>query len=190
MKEAAQRLIGRSRLHIVSSGRMSGRSPVRTLARLEVERHGRWIRITVSGQRLPAAHGSQHRGCAGRGRHRSASRSHGCSSRPRGPRSRALRRHHGARRALPRARRVRCPFPSPALPRGCRTGSMRTRIKICGLTREADVAAAIAPAPTQSGSTVIRRARVTCRLRACARWRARRAFSSRRCCCSSMRRLI
>ncbi|MGH6622594.1 MAG: tRNA pseudouridine(38-40) synthase TruA, partial [Burkholderiaceae bacterium] len=48
MQEAAQRLIGTHDFTSFRAAECQARSPLRTLARLDVGRHGRWIRITAA----------------------------------------------------------------------------------------------------------------------------------------------
>ena len=140
----------RARLQRASARReCQAPSPVKTLRSIDDHAPRRLLALRLRRQRLPAPHGAQHHGLPGRG-------GAGARSRRRGwptcwPRATATpRRRPSPRRAVLPRPVLRCRAmrhrpstrrPSTGCPDTSRTAM--TRIKICGLTREADVDAAV-----------------------------------------------
>ncbi len=142
MAQAAAHLIGQHDFTSFRSAECQAATPVRQIERLQVERRGPLVRISVT------ANAFLHhmvRNIVG-----ALSTSALAGGRTRG--SRTCCRHAIGRQVRPRFRRPACIWRGSStilrlacrLPVQSRSGLMRTRIKICGLTREADVAAAVA----------------------------------------------
>ena len=131
-----------------SSARRRRRS--RRCARSAIARRGAYWRFDFDGQRLPAPHGAQHHGLPGRGRPGPQQRPAGwprcwrrATATPRRRPSRPTACTSSARTTMQRMASPSARRPSiGSRPDGAQP-TARTRIKICGLTREADVDAAV-----------------------------------------------
>jgi hypothetical protein len=130
MREAAALFVGEHDFSAFRSSECQAKTPVRTCTR-STSSARRAHRLRRPRQRLPAPHGAQHRRHAGLRRQGQASARVGEGSAR--SKDRARRRRPSARGLVPGEGRVRGQVG---------TSAVRTRIKICGITRPADARAA------------------------------------------------